>query len=129
LDRAITRADPGPFQIKAAIAALHCQPAPDWPQIAALYGGLLAHEPTPVVHLNRAVALAEAGDPSRALAILDQLADPLADYQPFHAARAELLARTGQTSTALAAYARAIDLAASPADAAFLTQRRNRLVS
>ena len=129
LDAAISRAAPGPFQIKAAIAACQTRTPPDWPQIAALYGGLLAHEPTPVVRLNHAVALAEAGDPARALRLLEALAPDLADYQPYHAARAEFLARTGDTSAALEAYAMAIRMAASPADAAFLTRRRDRLRS
>lgn len=128
LEAAMARGDPGPFQIKAAIAALHSRQSTDWPQIAALYAGLLAHEPTPVVRLNQAVALAEAGLLSTAGALLDSLADPLSDYQPFHAARAELLARAGQTADALFAYSRAIALAASPADSAFLTARRNRLL-
>lgn len=126
LDIAVTRQNSGPFQIKAAIAALHSQDAPDWPQIAALYAGLLCHEPTPVVRLNHAVALAETGALPEALARLEILSEALADYQPFHAARAELLARNGQTAAALAAYGKAIALASSPADAAFLTRRRNR---
>ena len=129
LDAAICRTAPGPFQIKAAIAACQTQTPPDWPQITALYAGLLAHEPTPVVRLNHAVALAEAGNPARALQLLESFAPDLADYQPFHAARAEFLARSGQTAAALDAYARAIDLAASPADAAFLQRRRARLLT
>ncbi|WP_309666181.1 DUF6596 domain-containing protein [Tabrizicola sp.] len=129
LDAAITRRTPGPFQIKAAIAACQTSDPPDWPQIAALYAGLHAHEPTPVVRLNQAVAVAEAGDLGCALAALDQLQSDLAAYQPFHAARAELLARSGQITAANEAYARAIDLAASPSDAAFLSRRRARLLS
>lgn len=129
LDAAIIRRDPGPFQIKAAIAACQTSLPPDWPQIAALYAGLHAHEPTPVVRLNHAVAVAEAGDLATGLATLAALADALDDYQPFHAARAELLARSHQTTAALEAYARAIALAASSADAAFLTHRRARLLS
>ncbi len=129
LDRAVARRRSGPFQIKAAIAALHSQDAPDWPQITALYAGLLCHEPTPVVRLNHAVALAESGALQEALERLGALSDALDAYQPFHAARAELLARSGQTTAALAAYGRAIALASSPADAAFLTRRRNRHLS
>jgi RNA polymerase sigma-70 factor (ECF subfamily) len=123
------RARPGPFQIKAAIAACQCQSPPDWPQIAALYSGLHAYEPTPVVRLNHAVAIAEAGNLTAALTNLEQLESKLADYQPYQAARAELLARNGQTASALAAYAKAIALAASPADATFLAVRRSRLLS
>ena len=129
LDQAVGRRSPGPFQIKAAIAVLHSRDAPDWSQIAALYAGLLCHEPTPVVRLNHAVALAETGALSEALERLGALSDALADYQPFHAARAELLVRDGQIIDALAAYRRAIALAPSPADAAFLTRRRNRHLS
>jgi RNA polymerase sigma-70 factor (ECF subfamily) len=127
LDAALTRANPGPFQIKAAIAACQARTPPDWPQIAALYASLHAHEPTPIIRLNHAVAMAEAGQLPAALTALERLADPLADYQPYHAACAEYLARAGQTAAALDAYARAITLAASPADAAFLTRRRDRL--
>lgn len=124
LDRAIARRAPGPFQLKAAIAALHCQDGgPDWPQIAALYGRLHAHEPTPVVALNHAVALAEAGNPDRALAQVRSLAAELDSYQPFHAVLADLLVRSGQVPAAKSAYARAIELAPSAADRAFLTTR------
>lgn len=129
LDRAVDRRQSGPFQIKAAIAALHSQDAPDWPQITALYAGLLCHEPTPVVRLNHAVALAETGALQEAMRRVEALSGSLDAYQPFHAARAELLARSGQTTAALAAYQRAIALASSSADAAFLTRRRNRHLS
>jgi RNA polymerase sigma factor (sigma-70 family) len=129
IDTAMTRRASGPFQIKAAIAACQLQSPPDWPQIAALYAGLYLHEPTPIIRLNQAVAQAEAGHLHTALTALDGLAEPLADYQPFHAACAEYLARAGQTGAALQAYARAISLAASPADAAFLARRRDRLRS
>jgi RNA polymerase sigma-70 factor (ECF subfamily) len=82
-----------------------------------------------VVRLNHAVALAESGDLAAALPLLAALGDELADYQPFHAAQAEFLARSGRTLAALDAYARAIDRAASPADAAFLLRRRARLLA
>lgn len=127
LARAVERRRPGPFQIKAAIA--DCQmadPAPDWPQIAALYGALIRFEPTPVVQLNAAVAIAEAGDPARGLAVVETLTD-LADYQPFHAARAALLAMTGDVQGARAAYQHAIATAQTPADALFLTRRMEDL--
>lgn len=126
LDQAITRRAPGPYQIKAAIADCHmADPAPDWPQIAALFTRLLDFEPTPVVRLNRAVALAEAGNLATALAELAQLAPVLDDYQPFHAAQADLLTRAGQGAQARAAYDRAIALAPSAADATFLIRRRD----
>lgn len=125
IDTAMARRNPGPYQIKAAIAACHlADPAPDWPQIAALYTRLLDFEPTPVVRLNRAVALAEAGHLTQALTDLTPLAEALKDYQPFHAAHAELLSRAGQDAGA--AYDRAIALAPSAADAAFLIRRRDK---
>ncbi|MFN3276383.1 MAG: RNA polymerase sigma factor [Paracoccus sp. (in: a-proteobacteria)] len=124
LMRAVARRRPGPFQIKAAIA--DCQmarPGPDWSQIAALYGALYRHEPTPVVRLNAAVAIAEAGDPARGLAIVEGLADALANYQPWHAARAALLAKAGASSEAASAYHEAIASAPTPAEAEFLKRR------
>ncbi len=84
-------------------------------------------EPTPVVALNHAVALAETGALPQALAQIDALSVPLADYQPWHAARADLLARLGRTDAARAAYDRAIRDAASANDAAFLARRRDML--
>ncbi len=128
LARAVARRAPGPFQIKAAIA--DCQMAatgPDWPQIAALYGALWRYEPTPVVRLNAAVALAEAGDPACGLGIVEELGDRLADYHPWHAARAALLAMTGDTAAALNAYDVAIAMAPTPAEALFLQRRRTAL--
>jgi predicted RNA polymerase sigma factor len=130
IDRAMARRAPGPYQIKAAIAACHGRDdGADWPQIAALYTRLLDYEPTPVVRLNRAVARAEAGDLPAALAEVEALADMLEDYQPFHAARADLLRRTGQNEAARAAYERAIALAGSLADAAFLTIQRDKVLN
>jgi RNA polymerase sigma-70 factor (ECF subfamily) len=127
LDRAMARRAAGPFQIKAAIGALHVTAAPertDWHQIALLYDSLLRMEPTPVVRLNRAVALAEAGATEAALRELAALSVPLDRYAPFHAARAELLRRVGRTGESAAAFARAIALAPTPADAAFLRKRQ-----
>ncbi len=124
LARAVERRKPGPFQIKAAIA--DCQMAeggPDWPQIAALYGALLRHEPTPVVSLNCAVALAEAGDPALGLAIVEGLSDRLSDFQPWQAARAALLAMNGRHAEAAGAYRLAIAAAPTAAEALFLQRR------
>ncbi len=122
----------GPYQIKAAIGALlvDCDsPAStDWPQILALYDALFRYEPSPVVALNRAVARAEAGDPQAALAEVDDLAAVLDDYQPYHAARADLLVRTGWSSLAVQAYDRAIALSGTTAEQTFLTARRDRLL-
>jgi RNA polymerase sigma factor (sigma-70 family) len=128
LDTAMARRNSGPFQIKAAIAACHHPDGSDWPQIALLYRGLMRHEPTPVIALNLAVALAEAEGAQAGIAVLNTLSVELADYQPFHATRAELLGRTGQVEAALAAYDQAIALAPSSADARFLGQRRARLL-
>lgn len=124
LDRAVARRFPGPFQHKAAIAALHTDEAgPDWPQIAALYARLHKFEPTPVVALNHAVALAESGHPLPALAQVETLAGALVDYQPFHAVHADLLVRNGRHDAARAAYATAIRLSTSDADRSFLHAR------
>ncbi|MGB8812110.1 MAG: RNA polymerase sigma factor [Paracoccaceae bacterium] len=125
LDAAMARRAPGPFQMKAAIAALHVQAdPPDWPQIVLLYDSLLRIEPTPVVRLNRAVALAEAGAVQAGLQTLEALSSELYDYQPYHAALADLLRRNGQIDSAIDAYDRAIALTTNPADAAFLGKRR-----
>jgi RNA polymerase sigma-70 factor (ECF subfamily) len=124
LARAVARRSPGPFQIKAAIA--DCQmadPAPDWPQIAALYAALYRHEPTPVVQLNAAVAIAEAGNPQQGLAMVEQLRGALFDYQPWHAAHAALLAANGRGDEAARAYRDAIAHTSSDADARFLQKR------
>ena len=129
IDTAMTRHAPGPYQIKAAIAACHVGAPPDWPQIATLYDSLARYEPTPVVHLNRAVAVAETGALTQALALLAALAPALADYQPFHAAMGEYLTRAASFDAARVAYDRAIALAASSADAAYLAKRRAALPS
>lgn len=127
IDSAMRRRAPGPYQIKAAIAACHVQvETSDWAQIALLYDSLLRLEPTPVIRLNRAVALCEAGWLEPAMRSLDALSGELRDYQPYHAARAELLSRMGQVDEAAKAYAIAIALAGSTADAAFLRQRAER---
>jgi RNA polymerase sigma factor (sigma-70 family) len=124
LAQAMARRDPGPFQIKAAIAdCLMLDAGPDWPQIAALYAALWRHEPTPVVALNAAVAVAETGAVNQALAAVEALSDELADYQPWYAARAALLVKTGQSAEAAAAYRRAITLAPGPAEALYLQAR------
>jgi RNA polymerase sigma-70 factor (ECF subfamily) len=128
LASAVARRRPGPFQIKAAIAALHAgEPPVDWAEVAALYGALWRHEPTPVVALNAAVAWAEAGHPAEGLALIESLAPALSGFQPYHAARADALARLGRRNEAVDAYGRAIALA-GPEDARFLTARRARLM-
>lgn len=128
LRRAVERRRPGPFQIKAAIADCHMgETGSDWPQIAALYGALWHHEPTAIVRLNAAVAIAEAGDPACGLAIVEELASQLSSYQPWHAAHAALLAKLGDIAGASQAYRRAIAAAPAPAEALFLHKRLARL--
>lgn len=117
---------PGPYALKAAIAACHMLPdRPDWGQILTLYDALLQREPTPVVQLNRAVALAETGEVSLALDALLPLQIPLADYQPFYAVQADLLVRFGRVCEAVAAFDAAIDRATRSEDEVFLRKRRD----
>lgn len=124
LETALRRKRAGPFQIKAAISACQmAEPAPDWPQIFQLYTALLPLEPTPVVRVNHAVAMAESGLLAAALAILNELQEPLADFQPLHAARAAVLAMAGQTEAARRAYSQAIALATQESDRRFLAAR------
>ena len=128
LDRAMARGAPGAFQIKAAIAACHgAEGGSDWRQIEALYRSLLRHEATPVVRLNHAVACAEAWGVEHGLPLIEALDGALAEYQPYHAARAEYLARAGRTDESRSAYRRAIALCHSSADAAFLAKRLSML--
>jgi RNA polymerase sigma-70 factor (ECF subfamily) len=126
LARAVARGAAGPYQIKAAIAALHTEDQTDWRQIAALYGALHGREPSPVVRLNAAVAIAEAGDPALALQLID--GTDLTAFQPWHAARAHVLALLGRRDEARLAYGQAIALAERDADARFLRAARARLL-
>jgi RNA polymerase sigma-70 factor (ECF subfamily) len=120
---------PGPFQVQAAIQAVHADAAAaadtDWAQIVALYDQLHVLSPTPVVALNRALALAELEGPRPALDILDTL--PLDHYHLFHAARADLLERLGRPAEARAAYGVALPLTSNPAEQRLLELRRARL--
>jgi RNA polymerase sigma-70 factor, ECF subfamily len=111
----------GPYVIQAAIASLQAEEQLDWPQIAALYGQLADRTGSPVVRLNRAVAVAQAEGPAAALAIVDQL--DLPDYQYWHSTRAELLRRLGRRIEARAEYQRALDLARTVPERRFLQQR------
>ena len=119
----------GRYQILAAINAVHTDAASvdetNWPQVLALYDQLLAVDPTPVVALNRAIAVAEVDGPNAALEILDAL--PLEGYHAYQATRADLLRRAGRTVAAVSAYQRAIDLASNPAERAFLRGRLDEL--
>ncbi|MGR3662932.1 MAG: RNA polymerase sigma factor [Paracoccaceae bacterium] len=129
LQTAIGRSQPGPYQIKAAISALHTSDdaITDWPQITLLYDSLLRFEPTPIVALNRAVALAETGALEQALTDIKALGEDLDSYQPYHAAQAEYLARDGQTSAACIAYDRAIEISDNAAEIDFLRKRLARI--
>ena len=122
LDRALRLRRPGPYQLQAAIASLHLESDKDWPQIAALYERLSCLAPSPVVELNRAVAVAMADSPERGLALIDRI-DGLEGYRHLHSARADLLRRLGRSAEAAAAYRRALELATEPAERAFLDQR------
>jgi RNA polymerase sigma-70 factor, ECF subfamily len=124
-----TRNQPGPYQLQAAIAAVHAQATviedTDWPRILALYDKLLALAPTPVVALNRAVALAEVEGPSEALAAIETL--DLETYYPFHATRASLLRRLGRPKEAAVAYVRASELAPSEPERTFFRESASGL--
>src|SRR6266536_1506284 len=120
--RCLRRNQPGAYQLQAAINAVHAD-APtlqetDWSQIVALYDHLLAVAPTPVVALNRAIAVGEVQGPAAALALVDEL--DLDNYHPFHATRADLLRRLGRDSEAAAAYQRAASMAPTDAERDFL---------
>jgi RNA polymerase sigma-70 factor, ECF subfamily len=122
---------PGRYQLLAAINAVHTSARDlrdtDWSQVVALYDQLVRLDPSPVVALNRAIAVAELDGPEVALAAVDRLEDALADYHAYHATRADLLRRLGHGQRSRAAYDRAIELAGNTAEAAHLTRRRDRL--
>lgn len=132
VDAALTRG-PAPFAVQAAIAALHSQAhqpgATDWPQIATLYDVLLRVQPSPVVAMNRAVAVAMADGPEAGLRLLDALGQSgaLNDHHLFHAARADLLRRAGAVADAAASYGCAIDLASNDAERRYLQRRLTSL--
>lgn len=123
---------PGRYQLLAAINAVHTD-APssrdtDWSQIVALYDRLIGVDPSPIVRLNRAIAVAELDGPDVALAEIDRLGESLDGYHAYHAARADLLRRVGRSDESRTAYDRAIRLAGNPAERAYLTRRRDQLV-
>ncbi|WP_018685224.1 RNA polymerase sigma factor [Actinokineospora enzanensis] len=126
---ALAGGPPGPYGVQAAIAALHDEAADvtttDWPQIVALYDVLLARTPSPIVAMNRAVAIAMRDGPSAGLDLLDRLADDprLRDHHPYLAARADLLARLGRAPEAADAYRLALDAAGTEPDRAHLRAR------
>jgi len=121
LDRAIALGGRGPYELQAAIAALHSDEPQDWPQLAALYGELARVTGSPVVELNQAAAVAEAGDVEGALALVEGL--ELEQYHYLHATRAELLRRLDRVDEARAAYGRALELVHSDAERRFLELR------
>ena len=121
LDRAIALRGRGPYVLQAAIASLQLEEPIDWQQVAALYEQLAQLTRSPVVELNRAVAIAESESPEDALDIVERL--PLSDYQYFHSTRAELLRRLARPAEARAAYQRALELAHSQHERRFLEQR------
>jgi RNA polymerase sigma-70 factor (ECF subfamily) len=129
VERALRLRRAGPYQLQAAIAAVHCAATrpedTDWPQIAALYGELLSVQPTPVVALNRAVAVAMADSPEAGLELLDDasLAETLDAYHLYHAARADLLRRAGRADEAADAYRRAIDITTNEVERSYLEGR------
>ncbi|MFI0509060.1 RNA polymerase sigma factor [Streptomyces sp. WSLK1-5] len=123
--RCLRRNQPGPYQIQAAIQAVHSDAPTDWGQVLRLYDQLMAVAPSPVVALNRAVAVAETEGPAAALALVDAL--DLDGYHVRHAVRADLLRRLGREAEAVDAYAQAAALTANPAERAYLEQRRRAL--
>jgi RNA polymerase sigma-70 factor, ECF subfamily len=130
LERALSLRQPGPYQLQAAIAALHAEAATpaetDWAQIAALYAELARIEPSPIVELNRAVAVAMAEGPAHGLDLVERIPG-LDRYHLLHAARADLLRRLGRTDEAVSAYARALELATNPTERSFLERRLSEL--
>jgi RNA polymerase sigma-70 factor (ECF subfamily) len=130
LDKAVRHARPGPYQVQAAIAALHAR-APraedtDWQEIALLYASLERLQPSPVVTLNRAVAVSKTAGAAPALALIEPLAGPLDGYFHFHGLKGALLLRLGRADEARRSFDRAIALAGSPAEAAHIRQHLDR---
>src|SRR5690606_38668814 len=120
-------ASPGPFSLQAAMAAVHAlspsSAATDWAQIVRLYDRLLVLEPSPIVTLNRGVAVAERDGPAAGLAIIDSLLDALGGYHLAHSARGELCRRLGRLDEARESYMRARDLVRSGSDRRFIERR------
>jgi RNA polymerase sigma-70 factor (ECF subfamily) len=123
------RSGPGPFALQAAISALHCQASrpedTDWPQIVRLYSLLEQVQPSPIVPLNRAVAVAMVEGPNRGLALIDNLPsrEDLENYHLLHAARADLLRRSGSVKEAAASYERALALTTNDSERRYLQRR------
>ena len=130
-ERLAARVAPGRYQILAAINAVHTSARKmgdtDWSQVVALYDQLARLDHSPIVALNRAIAVAELDGPQVALAAVDRLEDQLVGYHAYHATRADLLRRMGRRQESRAAYDKAIDLAGNTAETASLTRRRDEL--
>jgi RNA polymerase sigma-70 factor (ECF subfamily) len=127
LNRALALRGNGPYAIQAAIASLHAAEARDWPQIAALYGELAQRTGSPVVELNRAVAVAEVEGPEAGLELISGLDAELGSYPYLHATRADFLRRLERPEQARAAYERALELTQSEPDRRFLRRRLDQL--
>jgi RNA polymerase sigma-70 factor (ECF subfamily) len=131
VDKALRHSRPGPYQVQAAIAALHARATrpedTDWAQIDLLYATLERMQPSPVVTLNRAIAVAKVRGPDEALALIEPLGAKLANYFYFHGARGALLKQLGRVDEARVAFDRAIALANTPAEAAHIRQQLDRL--
>jgi RNA polymerase sigma-70 factor (ECF subfamily) len=130
-ERLATGVAPGRYQILAAINAVHTSARDvrdtDWSQVVALYDQLIRLDPSPIIALNRAIAIAELDGPQVALAAVDRLEDKLTGYHAYHATRADLLRRLGRSQESRAAYNKAIELAGNTAETAYLTRRRDQL--
>jgi RNA polymerase sigma-70 factor (ECF subfamily) len=130
-ERLAVGAAPGRYQILAAISAVHTSARDvrdtDWSQVVALYNQLVYLDPSPIIALNRAIAVAELDGPEVALAAVDRLEHRLAGYHAYHATRADLLRRLGRSQKSRAAYDKAIELAGNTAETASLTRRRDQL--
>ncbi len=131
LDNTLRLHRSGPYQVQAAISALHAEAdeaaQTDWPQIAELYRVLASMSPSPVIEVNRAVAVAMTEGPLAGLRLLDPLWDTMNDYYPFHAARADLLRRNGEREAAAEAYQQAIELCPNSLERAYLQRRLSEM--
>jgi len=131
IEAALTLRRAGPYQLQAAISAVHAEAAraeeTDWEQIVQLYGALLAIHPSPVIEVNRAVAASMVKGALAGLQLLERLHDDVGDYYPFHAARADLLRRSNQREAAADAYQRALELCPNRLEQAFLQKRLDEL--
>jgi RNA polymerase sigma-70 factor (ECF subfamily) len=133
VEKALRHQQAGPYQVQAAIAAIHCRAArfadTDWAEIDQLYAALEVLQPSPVVTLNRAVAVAKLHGPASALAMIEPLAEPLAGYFHYFGVRGSLLMQTGRADEARIAFDRAIALAHTPAEAAHIRLHLDRLIA